>query len=155
MQVLSVSQLVFSFIEGPVWIEEEKRLLFSDIPANRIYRLTADGRVMTFREAERQLQRFDTRQRRPADCVRAWQSSCDADRNRRLDCVLARDFHGKKLNSPNDVVVKSDGAIYFTDPAYGITPDRAGTASRGSLSLLARMVKRSRSWQMILLDLTA
>jgi gluconolactonase len=113
----------FRFVEGPVWIEEEKRLLFSDIPANRIFGLTTDGRVTIFRKPS-------GRSNGLARDREGRLIACEHD-NRRVSrtetdgstTVLATSFQGKRLNSPNDVVVKSDGAIYFTDPNYGIRPE--------------------------------
>ena len=113
----------FRFVEGPVWIAEEKRLLFSDIPANRIYGLAADGQVMTFRRPSGNSNGL-TRDKKGRLIA------CEHG-NRRVTrteadgsvTALAETFGGKRLNSPNDVVVKSDGAIYFTDPPYGIKPE--------------------------------
>ena len=91
----------FRFTEGPVWIDKEKALLFSDILANRIHRLLADGRVMN---------------------VNGPAGSGGAEANGSI-AALAESYRGKRLNSPNDVTVKSDGSIYFTDPNYGIEPE--------------------------------
>ena len=114
----------FRFVEGPVWIAEEKRLLFSDIPANRIYRLAADGRVMTFQKPSGNSNGLTRDQE--GRLIACEQGNRRVTRTEKDGSItpLADRFHGKKLNSPNDVVVKSDGAIYFTDPAYSITPGR-------------------------------
>jgi gluconolactonase len=112
----------FQFTEGPVWIEEERSLLFSDIPANRIFRLSPDGRVGVFSEPSGNSNGLTRdRQGRLIACE---------DSNRRVTRTekdgtivsLAEKFQEKTLNSPNDVVVKSDGAVYFTDPFYGNNP---------------------------------
>jgi len=114
----------FRFTEGPVWIAEEKRLLFSDIPANRIYRLAADGHVMTVREPSGNSNGLTRDQKgRLIACEHGNRRVTRTEKDGSVT-PLADRFHGKKLNSPNDVVVKSDGAIYFTDPNYGITPDQ-------------------------------
>ena len=113
----------FRFTEGPVWFAEDRSLLFSDIPANQILRLTSDGQVTIFRQPSSNANGLT---RDNAGRLIA----CEHN-NRRVTrteqdgstTVLADKFQGKKLNSPNDVVVKSDGAIYFTDPPYGIEPD--------------------------------
>jgi gluconolactonase len=110
----------FEFTEGPVWIEDEQSLLFSDIPANRIYRLGADRRVTIFRSPSANSNGLTRdRYRRLIACQHGNRrvSRTEADGS---IVTLADRFEGKKLNSPNDVVVKSDGAIYFTDPPYGI-----------------------------------
>ncbi|MGB7951881.1 MAG: SMP-30/gluconolactonase/LRE family protein [Candidatus Binatia bacterium] len=114
----------FRFTEGPIWFAEERCLLFSDIPVNRILRLTMDGQVTTFREPSGNSNGL-TRDKEGRLIV------CEHS-NRRVTrtekdgttTVLANLFQGRNLNSPNDVVVKSDGCIYFTDPPYGIQPDQ-------------------------------
>jgi gluconolactonase len=114
----------FRFTEGPIWIAEEKRLLFSDIPANRIYGLAADGHVMTVREPSGNSNGLTRDEKgRLIACEHGTRRVTRTEKDGSVT-PLADRFHGKKLNSPNDVVVKSDGAIYFTDPAYGITPDQ-------------------------------
>ena len=114
----------FHFTEGPLWIPDERTLLFSDIPANSIYRATPEYQVTVFRHPSGNSNGL-TRDKRGRLIV------CEHS-NRRVTrteqdgsiAVLADRFEGKKLNSPNDVVVKSDGAIYFTDPPYGIHPEQ-------------------------------
>jgi gluconolactonase len=110
----------FQFTEGPVWIEEDRSLLFSDIPENQILKLSPEGRISVFRAPSGKSNGL-TRdgQGRLIACEHG---------NRRLSrseydgtiVPIAETFGGYKLNSPNDVVVSSDGAIYFTDPPYGI-----------------------------------
>jgi gluconolactonase len=108
----------FQFVEGPVW--KNGSLLFSDIPANTVYRWTADsgsaiyynpsgnsnglaldlaGNLLLAQHGKRQVARLEANG---------------------SETVLAALYDGKKLNSPNDIAVKSDGAIFFTDPPYGI-----------------------------------
>ncbi|BAY24796.1 SMP-30/gluconolaconase/LRE domain-containing protein [Calothrix sp. NIES-2100] len=110
------------FTEGPVW-HPSGFLLFSDIPADTIYKLTTDGKLSVFRRpaGNPNGNTFDQQER-----------LITAEHNRRLVRtekngqikVLAERYQGKRLNSPNDVVVKSDGSIYFTDPPYGITKEK-------------------------------
>jgi gluconolactonase len=110
----------FRFTEGPVWIPEEKRLLFSDIPANRIYGLAADGSVITLREPSGHSNGLTRdRNHRLIACEHVYRRVTRTESDGAITILAAR-FQGKRLNSPNDVVVKSDGAIYFTDPSYGI-----------------------------------
>ena len=110
----------FRFTEGPIWIPEEKRLLFSDIPANRIYGLAADGSVITFREPSGHSNGLTRdRSHRLIACEHGYRRVTRTESDGAITILAAR-FQGKRLNSPNDVVVKSDGAIYFTDPSYGI-----------------------------------
>jgi YD repeat-containing protein len=111
----------FRFTEGPVWVPEEKALLFSDIPANKILKLTADGRVKTFRKPSGNSNGLTRdKEGRLIACEHANRRVTRTERDGSIS-VLADRFQGKRLNSPNDIVVKSDGAIYFTDPSYGIS----------------------------------
>jgi gluconolactonase len=113
----------FVFTEGPLWFPEEKSLLFSDIPANRIFKLTITNKVETFRYPSGNSNGLtrDSEGRLIA-CEQSNRRITRTEKDGRIT-VLAERFEKRKLNSPNDVVVKSDGAIYFTDPPYGITPD--------------------------------
>jgi gluconolactonase len=112
----------FEFTEGPVWIDEQRSLLFSDIPANRIFKLAA-RRVTVFRAPSGNSNGL-TRDRkgRLIACEHGNRRVTRTEKNGSIE-ILADEFQGKKLNSPNDVITKSDGAIYFTDPSYGIKPD--------------------------------
>jgi gluconolactonase len=119
---LSLNRLAtgFRFVEGPIWIAEEQSLLFSDIPGDTIYRLDREGNVSVFKKPSG-LSNGLTRDRhgRLIACEHGNRRVTRTDRDGSTR-VLAEMFEGKRLNSPNDVVVKSDGAVYFTDPPYGI-----------------------------------
>jgi gluconolactonase len=105
--------------EGPVW-HPDGYLLFSDINNNTINKWTPDGKVVKFRSPSGYSNglTFDKQGRLIA---------CE-HRNRRVSrtepdgtiVTLANKYQGKRLHSPNDAVVKSDGSIYFTDPPYGV-----------------------------------
>ena len=116
----------FAFTEGPVW--RNGALLFSDIPNRRIVRwrrLREGGEVTTFATGDSNGLTLDRQGRLLAaehDGRRVSRISEDGSRT-----MLAERFEGKRLNSPNDVVVKSDGTIYFTDPPYAVQPHVAGT----------------------------
>lgn len=129
----------FSWSEGPVWVPEHEMLLFSDIPPNKIYQwtesdslqlyLTPSGytgeearggevgsngllldsgdRLVLCQHGDRRIARMEA----PLDDPKARFST------------LAGKYDGKKLNSPNDAVFKSDGMLYFTDPTYGLEKD--------------------------------
>ena len=111
------------FTEGPVW-HPDGYLLFSDIPANTIHKWIPDGKLEKFRSPSGNSNglTFDGQGRLVA---------CEHG-NRRVSrtepgggiVALADKYQGKRLNSPNDVVVKSDGSVYFTDPPYGVQPDQ-------------------------------
>jgi gluconolactonase len=109
-----------AFTEGPVWFGDLQCLLWSDIPNNRILRWTPDGQVSVFRSNSRN-SNGNTRDRQ-GRLVTAEHSGRRVTRTE-VDgtiTVIADRFEGKKLNSPNDVVVKSDGSVWFTDPQYGL-----------------------------------
>lgn len=109
----------FQFVEGPLW-RNPGYLVFSDIPANTVYKWTEeggteiflspsgnsnglaedlDGRLLLAQHGSRRVARID---------------------ENGVESGIATHYQGKRLNSPNDLTVKSDGAIYFTDPPYGI-----------------------------------
>ncbi len=122
LQMSDVTQLAtgFQFVEGPVW-HRDGHWLFSDIPANRIHKIAPDGAAEIFREPSGGSNglTFD----RTGRLV-----TCEHN-NRRVSIstgdgpveTLVDTFEGKRLNSPNDIVVHSGGAVYFTDPPpYGV-----------------------------------
>ncbi|HEY9638940.1 MAG TPA: SMP-30/gluconolactonase/LRE family protein [Coleofasciculaceae cyanobacterium] len=114
----------FQFLEGPVWIAEEQALYFSDIPANQILKLNAAGQISVVRHPSGNANGLTRdRQGRLVICEEGARQLTRLEPDGTIT-VLADRFQGKRLNSPNDVVVKSDGAIYFSDPPYGIKPEQ-------------------------------
>jgi gluconolactonase len=114
------------FTEGPVWRRNE--LLFSDIPNDRIARfrrLPEGPELTTFAKGMSNGLTLDRQGRVLAAEHYGRRVTRVADDGTRT--VLAERFQGKRLNSPNDIVVKSDGSIYFTDPPYGVHRVPAGT----------------------------
>lgn len=121
----------FKFTEGPVWFSEEQYLLFSDIPANQILKLSRDAKVKVFREPSGNSNGLTRdREGRLIVCEHSTRRVTRTERNGSIT-ILAEQFEGKKLNSPNDVVVQNNGAIYFTDPPYGIKSDQQEQPSQG------------------------
>ena len=114
-----------TFTEGPVW--RDTHLLFSDIPNKRIVRwrrLPEGPELTTFATGMSNGLTLDRQGRVLAaehDGRRVTRVADDGART-----VLAEHFQGKRLNSPNDIVIKSDGSIYFTDPPYAVQPSRPG-----------------------------
>lgn len=107
--------------EGPVWFGDQRALLWSDIPNNRILRWSEEtGRVSVFR-APSNFANGNTRDRqgRLVTCEHGGRRITRTEYDGRIT-VLADNFQGKRLNSPNDIVVKSDDSIWFTDPVFGI-----------------------------------
>ena len=108
--------------EGPVWFGDGRFLLWSDIPNNRIMQVGRGDRG-----GQRVPQAGQQRQRQHPRPRRAGSLTCEHDARRvtRTEydgaiTVIADRYDGKPLNSPNDVVCKSDGSVWFTDPPFGI-----------------------------------
>ncbi|WP_343079037.1 SMP-30/gluconolactonase/LRE family protein [Ostreiculturibacter nitratireducens] len=118
--------LGFQWAEGPVWFPGPQVLLFSDIPGQRMMRWTPDGTLSLFRYPSG-FANGNTRDRegRLVTCEHGTRSVTRTEHDGSRT-VLAAEYDGKRLNSPNDVVVKSDGSIWFTDPTYGILGDYEG-----------------------------
>ncbi|MBD1859244.1 SMP-30/gluconolactonase/LRE family protein [Leptolyngbya sp. FACHB-1624] len=111
------------FTEGPLWCADSQCLLFSDIPANRIYKF-ADGQLTVFREPSGNANGLTRdRQKRLITCEEGSRRLTRTELDGTIT-VLCDRFGNQKLNSPNDVIVKQDGSIYFTDPPYGIQPEQ-------------------------------
>ena len=108
----------FKFTEGPVW-SREGFLLFSDIPNNRIMKLTPGGGTAVFRESSNGANglAFDA-QGRLYSCESATRRVTRTGKSGQVE-VLAERWEDKRLNAPNDIVVRKDGQVYFTDPAFG------------------------------------
>lgn len=130
------------FTEGPLYLPTGK-IIFSDIPANRIY--NEDGTVYRDPSGYANGHTLDAEGR-----------LLSAEHKRRVSrtekdgsvVTLAEEFEGKKLNSPNDIIVRSDGTIYFTDPPYGGNEYELGfngffmLGKDGKLTALARDYKK-------------
>jgi gluconolactonase len=107
------------FTEGPLWHRREKYLLFSDMPGDHLRRWSEKDGVTTFRKPCNKSNglAWDLQGRLLA-CEHASSHLTRTEPDGRIT-VLASHHEGKELNSPNDLAVKSDGAIYFSDPSYG------------------------------------
>jgi gluconolactonase len=116
--------------EGPAWFGGGRYLIWSDIPNNRLMRFDdTDGSVSVFRQAAgfANGNAVDL-QGRLVTCEHLNRRLTRTEHDGRIK-VLADRYRGKRLYSPNDLVVKSDGSIWFTDPDYGITADYEGAIS--------------------------
>jgi len=120
--------------EGPVWFAAGRYLLWSDIPNNRILRWDeCSGAVSTFRQPSNNTNGHTVdRQGRLVSCEHLTRRVTRTEHNGSIT-VIADSFEGKRLNSPNDVVVKSDGSIWFTDPSYGILFDYEGARAESEI----------------------
>jgi gluconolactonase len=112
--------------EGPVWLADQNCLLWSDIPNQRMLRYAPDGTVSVFRDNNNFVNgNTRDRQGRLVSCEHGGRRVIRTEPDGSITTIADR-HDGKRLNSPNDVVVKSDGSIWFTDPTYGILSDYEG-----------------------------
>lgn len=109
----------FQFTEGPIWHPGERHLTFSDIPENRMHRWTESSGVTVYREPSN-LANGNTydKQGRILTCEHGTSRVVRESSDGSLE-VIASHWEGKELNSPNDIVVRSNGDIFFTDPIFG------------------------------------
>ena len=133
--------------EGPLWDARDGTLLFSDVPRNAIFRWHPDVGITLFMERSGYTgdEPFQGRESgsngltfdghgRLVFCQHGNRRVVRREEDGRIT-VLADRFQGKRLNSPNDVVVKSDGSIWFSDPTYGIDSDYFGSLAESELDV--------------------
>lgn len=155
----------FEWAEGPVWDQTQRRVLFSDTPRNMIWEWSATGGLNKFLQPSGYTGTAPFTGREPGSNGLAFNQAgelilCQHGDRRiaRLSggkfVTLADRYQGKRLNSPNDLVVKSNGDVYFTDPPYGLPKGAEDPAkeldfqgvyrlnSRGQLTLLTRELSR-------------
>ncbi len=142
----------FDWAEGPVWFGDLQCLLFSDIPNNRILRWTAEG-VTPFR-APSNFANGNTRdlQGRLVSCEHGTRRVTRTEWDGAIT-VIADSYQGKRLNSPNDVVVAQDGAIWFSDPHYGIMTDYEGFRAEQELPCHVYRVDQSGMIEAMITDM--
>ena len=120
--------------EGPVWFGDHRCLLWSDIPENRILRWDEEtGAVSSFRKPSNHANgNTRDRQGRLVTCEHGERRVTRTEPDGRIT-VLADRYDGKRLNSPNDVIVHSDGSIWFSDPPFGISGNYEGVMAAAEL----------------------
>ena len=126
----------FDFTEGAVWNHVDGYLIFSDMPGNVMRKWTAADGIQVFRRPSNMANgSFYDLQGRLISCEHATSRVTRTEQDGSIT-VLASHYDGKELNSPNDVIVKSDGSIYFSDPSfgrmeyYGVARDSGARCSR-------------------------
>jgi gluconolactonase len=109
----------FLFTEGPLWHAREKYLLFSDMPGDHLRRWSERDGISTFRKPCHKSNGLAwDREGRLLVCEHGSSHVTRTEPDGRIT-IIASHYQGKELNSPNDIVVKTDGGIYFSDPTYG------------------------------------
>lgn len=136
----------FQFTEGPLWCPDGS-LLFQDIKAERTYRLAPDGSLSVLREGTGAAngQTFGP----GGDIVFCEQNGRRISRMNREGTdyrPVVETWSGQRLNSPNDIVARSDGLVYFTDPAYGVKPEDRALHFQGLYALDPRAADPDALW---------
>lgn len=111
------------FTEGPAWVPAKKTLIFSDIPNSKLMQWREGEGLSIFRESESSNGNILDLEGRLITCQHAGRNLVRTEGDGKVT-VLADKFDGKRFNSPNDVAVRSDGTLWFTDPAWGLTGER-------------------------------
>lgn len=107
------------FTEGPVWLPDRKILVFSDIPASRLMQWSEADGLAIFRASEQANGNLLDLEGRLLSCQHRARNVVRTTSDGAVE-VLAKTFEGKRFNSPNDLAIRSDGSIWFTDPTYGL-----------------------------------
>ena len=115
------------FTEGPVWLPADKKLVFSDIPNSKLMQWKEGDGLSEFRKSEQSNGNILDLEGRLITCQHAGRNLVRTEKDGSIK-VLADKFDGKRFNSPNDVAVRSDGTLWFTDPPWGLSekPELAG-----------------------------
>ena len=121
--------------EGPVWFGDGRYLLWSDIPNNRIHNWEEEPGVVSVFRKPTDFSNGNTRDRqgRLVSCQHGERRVVRTEYDGNIT-VLMDSYQGKRLNSPNDVVVKSDGSVWFTDPLFGILGNYEGFKSESEVN---------------------
>ncbi|MDO4287805.1 MAG: SMP-30/gluconolactonase/LRE family protein [Eubacterium sp.] len=126
-QELQVEAQGFTFIEGGIWNKKEKKLIFNDIPESKTY-VYFPGQVPEIIRENTHKANGNAYDLKGNIIVCEHVRSCISMLNTQTNKIeiLVSHYKGKELNSPNDVIVKSDGCIFFTDPRFGRNPSWVG-----------------------------
>ncbi len=110
------------FIEGPVWVAAKQAVIFSDIPNSKLMQWSAKDGLKEYRQTEASNGNVLDAQGRIVSCQHAGRNLVREEKDGKITVVVDQ-ADGKKFNSPNDLAIKSDGSIWFTDPPYGLPKD--------------------------------
>jgi gluconolactonase len=113
------STIPFLELEGPQWMQDDGVLLFSDVSANTIYQVGADDEITEFRKPSNYANGLAVDPQGRLIAAEAGKRRVTRTESDGSVVPIAEHFEGARLNQPNDVTVRSDGTIYFTDPAFG------------------------------------
>jgi gluconolactonase len=123
----------FRWCEGPVWFGDRAELLFSDLPNDRVMRWSEGAGLSTYRDhVGFENGHARDRQGRLLSCSHRLRRIARTELDGSVT-TLVESYRGKRLNSPNDIVCKSDGTIWFSDPPYGIQTDYEGGKQESEL----------------------
>jgi len=123
----------FRWVEGPVWFGDMGMLIFSDLPNDRVMRWSQADGVQLFREPSHFANgHARDREGRLVTCSHRHRNVSRLEHDGTVT-VLCDRYEGKRLNAPNDIVVKSDGTIWFTDPHYGLQTDYEGGKQKAEI----------------------
>ncbi len=126
----------FGFLEGPAYRTSDNSVLFSDIPANTIFQLNADGSIEPFLENQPTNGLLFDADNRLLIATHGGRTLARQEETGSIT-VLADRFEGALLNSPNDIALHNNGDVYFTDPPFGIAPDASEVGCSGVYRLTA------------------
>jgi len=144
----------FRWCEGPVWLGDTRQLLWSDVPGNCMYRWDEQSGVTTeFRKPSNNANgNTRDRQGRLLTCEHLNRRVVRTEYNGTLT-VIADSYQEKRLNSPNDIVCKTDGTIWFTDPVFGIKGYYEGEFAEPALAANVYRVDADGSINLVLDDI--
>lgn len=111
------------FIEGPAWVPAKKTLIFSDIPNSKLMQWREGDGLSVFRQSENSNGNILDLEGRLISCQHSGRNLVRTEPDGKIT-VLADKYDGKRFNSPNDVAVRSDGTLWFTDPPWGLIGPR-------------------------------
>ena len=125
----------YRWAEGPVWLGDTRTLVWSDVPGNTMWKWDEEtGAVSVFRKPSGHGNgNTRDRQGRLVTCEHSGRRVSRTELDGSI-APLATHFEGKRLNSPNDVVAKSDGSIWFTDPVFGIVGFNEGVKAEPEIA---------------------